>query len=196
MGRCPNDSADATALIAEYGCVTHKNEMGVRSRLARDVYLLWQEETQMIRIQIIDDDRWCAEAIKAMLMDIQTEMFFEIVTTPDPIDGFDIYIIDNEFNNGDHAINMVQIIRVRNPDAMIMACSGTMNRVRFKDLINAGCNAVVEKGSAKDRDTMVNVIERFAVTKRSSITQTSIGSVMADIRGILSTWNARMDSAN
>ena len=150
----------------------------------------------MIRIQIIDDDRWCAEAIKAMLMDIETDMFFDIVTTPDPIDGFDLYIIDNEFTSGDHAVGMAKTIRVRNPDAMIMACSGTMNRVQFKELINAGCNAVVEKGSAKDRATMINVIERFAAMKRSSITQTSIGSVMADIRGILSTWNARMESLN
>ena len=150
----------------------------------------------MIRIQIIDDDKWCAEAIKAMLIDIQADMFFEFVSTPDPIDGFDIYIIDNEFTNGDHAIDMAKSIRVRNPDCMIMACSGTLDRVRFKELINAGCNAVVEKGSAKDRSTMINVIERFAMTKRSTVTQTSIGSVMADIRGILNTWNARMDSVS
>ena len=147
----------------------------------------------MVRIQIIDDDKWCAEAIKAMLMDIQVDMFFEFASTPDPIDGFDIYIIDNEFENGDHAVEMTRKTRDRNPDAMIMACSGTLDRIRFKELINAGCNAVVEKGSAKDRATMIGVIERFAMTRRPVMTQTSIGSVLADIQGILSTWNARMD---
>lgn len=148
----------------------------------------------MVRIQIIDDDMWCAEAIKAMLIDIDIEMVFECISTPHPIDGFDIYIIDNEFKHGDYAVEMAQRTRSRNPDAMIMACSGTLDRIKFKELINAGCNAVVEKGSSKDRTTMINVIERFAMTKRSMITQTSIGSVMADIKGIISTWNARMDS--
>lgn len=146
----------------------------------------------MVRIQIIDDDFWCAEAIKAMLVEIPAEMVFEYSSTPEAVDGCDIYIIDNEFGSGDHAQELVRRVRRGNPDALIMACSGTLDRIRFKDLINAGCNAVVEKGSQQDRDVMLDVIARYTLMHRPQMSRVTFGHVLTDIRGILSNWNTRL----
>jgi DNA-binding NarL/FixJ family response regulator len=148
----------------------------------------------MVRIQIIDDDFWCAEAIKAMVMDIDPTIVFEYSEEPSPVHGCDIYIIDNEFGNKDHAESIVREVRKNNPEAMIMVCSGTMDRVRYKNVINAGCDVAVEKGNAADRETMMVAIGRYVLANRSSTRKVSLVHVMKDICSIISNWNTRLES--
>ncbi len=148
----------------------------------------------MIRIQIIDDDFWCAEAIKAMLMDIDPGIVFEYSEEPSPVDGCDIYIIDNEFGNKDHAESIVGEVRKNNPEAMIMVCSGTMDRIQYKNVINAGCDIAVEKGNTADRETMMVAIGRQVLASRSSSRKISLVHVIKDICSIISNWNTRLES--
>lgn len=148
----------------------------------------------MVRIQIIDDDYWCAEAIKAMIMDIDPTIVFEYSEDPSPVHGCDIYIIDNEFGNQDCAESMVREVRRNNPNSMIMVCSGTMDRIRYKEVINAGCDIAVEKGSAADRETMMVSIGRYVLASRTKNKKVKLIHVMNDIRSIISSWNTRLES--
>lgn len=148
----------------------------------------------MVRIQIIDDDFWCAEAIKALVVDIDPGIVFEYSENPTPVHGCDIYIIDNEFGNRDHAEQLVREVRMSNPDSMIMVCSGTMDRIRYKELINAGCDVAVEKGNARDRETMMVAIGRYVLASQSSRRKLSMVHVIKDIRSIISNWNTRLES--
>lgn len=147
----------------------------------------------MIRIQIIDDDYWCAEAIKAMIFEISDEFAFEYTPEPEPIDGCDIYIIDNEFGEQDHAEQLVRRVRDSNPDAMIMICSGTMDRVRYKELINCGCDVAIEKGSVPDRDVMMVAIGRYVLTCKSKGYGVNLTRVVQDVKQILASWNKRLE---
>ncbi|MEM9082913.1 MAG: hypothetical protein AAGB34_04890 [Planctomycetota bacterium] len=149
----------------------------------------------MIRVQIIDDDYWCAEAIKAMMMDVSAEFDFEYSAMPEQINGCDIYIVDNEFGTGDYAEQLVQQVRSANPEAMIMVCSGTMSRVRYKQLINAGCDVAIEKGSAVDRDVMMVAIARYVLASRSRKRRVGFWRALDDIRTVLNTWNKRFEIA-
>ena len=147
----------------------------------------------MTRIQIIDDDYWCSEAIIAFLRDVSDGAHFETTCRPEAADGRDIYIVDNEFDDGDHGIDLVRSIRERNPDATIIVCTGTEDRVDAKAVMNAGCNAMVPKGSAAGREAMASIVERHIRTRTRSSSSPSFLAILSDIKSIIVAWNLRME---
>ncbi len=145
----------------------------------------------MAWIQIIDDDYWCGEAIIAFLTGEFEGCRFEARTSPDDVDdGRDIYIVDNEFGFDDHGVDLVRRIRSRNPDAFIMLCTATRERIDANAAMNAGCNALIPKGSAAGREEMVEMIRRYRNARASS--SPSFLGVVSEIKSVLSAWNERM----
>lgn len=146
----------------------------------------------MTRIQIIDDDYWCGEAIISYMTAHVDCASFETKRIPVADDGRDIYIVDNEFEDGDHGVSLVRRIRERNPDAMIVLCTGTRDRIDPQEAMNAGCNALIEKGSQAGREQLAEVVQRFIATRTLSANRPSIIAALRDIKSIISAWNRRM----
>ena len=146
----------------------------------------------MCRIQIIDDDHWCGEAIVAHMMNVASSATYDIKSIPVPDDGYDIYIVDNEFEDGDHGVRMVQRIRERNPDATIIMCTATKDRIDPEIAMNAGCNAMIAKASAQGRDEMIEIVERHIRSRARASSGPSFLAALNDIKIILAAWNARM----
>lgn len=147
----------------------------------------------MARIQIIDDDHWCSEAIIATLIDLDDSITFDLKYMPDFDDGRDIYIVDNEFPDGDHGLRLVRRIRDTNPQATIILCSATDQRLSPREMLNAGCNAMIRKGSAKERTRLTEMVRREVAMRSRTASDRRISAVFADIKSILSIWNHRMD---
>ena len=145
----------------------------------------------MTQIQIIDDDHWCGEAIVAYLIEEAKGARFDIKRVPEADDGRDIYIVDNEFDDGDHGVSLVETIRRRNPDATIVLCTATQERIDAITAMNAGCNALIRKGCAKGRETLMEVVRRHMNSRASSGSPSFLAAV-TDIKSILAAWNARM----
>ena len=146
----------------------------------------------MTWIQIIDDDHWAGEAIIALLVDVAGSARFEIRSEPGFDDGRDVYIVDNEFEDGDYGIELVRAIRERNPDATIILCTGTRDRIDLKTAMNAGCNALIEKGHADQRDELTSVIQRHLSTRAMSVNRRGVPTALSDIKSIIAAWNVRM----
>lgn len=146
----------------------------------------------MTWVQIIDDDYWCGEAIIANLMTRFKTVRFEIKEDPEADDGRDIYIVDNEFKDGDHGERLVKTIRQRNPDSTIILCTGTKDRINIRDAMNAGCNALIEKGSMQGRQELADIIGRHVERTTRSSFSPSLISVLADIKSIIAAWNTRL----
>lgn len=146
----------------------------------------------MARIQIIDDDYWCGEAIIAFMTPFVGHSSFETKSIPCADDGRDIYIVDNEFESGDHGISMIRSIRDRNPEAMIIMCTGTRSRIDPAVAMNAGCNAIIEKGSQAGREEMASIVQRYIETRAESATRRSVLAALRDIKAIITAWNRRM----
>lgn len=147
----------------------------------------------MTRIQIIDDDYWCGEAIVATLTSVARPSQCQITTKPEPTDGFDVYIVDNEFEDGDHGVDIVATIRRRNPDATIVICTATKERIDATSAMNAGCNAMVEKGSAAGRAMLSDVVAAHIRRRAQSAQGATVGNVFSDIKSIITAWNARVE---
>ena len=145
----------------------------------------------MTHIQIIDDDHWCGEAIVAFLIEETEGARFDVKRVPEADDGRDIYIVDNEFEDGDHGVSLVESIRRRNPDATIVMCTATHDRIDATTAMNAGCNALVQKGCAAGRQTLMEVVRRH-MNSRASSSSPSFLTAVTDIKAILAAWNTRM----
>ena len=146
----------------------------------------------MYRIQIIDDDYWCGEAIVAYMMNVAANATYDIKSIPTPDDGYDIYIVDNEFEDGDHGIRMVERIRSRNPDATIVLCTATKERVDPEAAMNAGCNAMVAKASAEGRRQMIDIVDQHIRSRARASREQSFLAALNDIKIIIASWNTRM----
>ena len=146
----------------------------------------------MCRIQIIDDDHWCGEAIVAHIINVASGAIFDIKPIPVPDDGYDIYIVDNEFEDGDHGVRMVKRIRERNPDATIILCTATKDRINPETAMNVGCNAMIAKAYVQGREEMIEIAERHIQTRARASSGPSFRAALNDIKIILSAWNARM----
>lgn len=145
----------------------------------------------MAWIQIIDDDHWCGEAIRCFLIDCAGDSRFDIKCVPQADDGRDIYIVDNEFDDGDHGVELVRSIRERNPDSTIILCTATQGRIDPVTAMNAGCNALIQKGCASGRQTMMAIVTRHINTRASC--SPSFLTALGDIKSIIASWNVRME---
>ncbi|MEM1186131.1 MAG: response regulator [Planctomycetota bacterium] len=144
-------------------------------------------------IQIIDDDHWCGEAIIAFLIDEVPNARFDNKAAPEADDGRDVYIVDNEFEDGDHGIDLVRSIRRRNPDATIVLCTATHDRIDARTAMNAGCNALIEKGSTPGREELREIVRRHVETRAAATAESKWRAVLGDVKSIISAWNARMN---
>ncbi len=146
----------------------------------------------MWRIQIIDDDHWCGEAIIAHVMNVAPHARYDIKSVPVPDDGYDVYIVDNEFQYGDHGVRMVRRIRNRNPDATIIMCTSTKDRIDPEEAMNAGCNVMVSKASADGRAQIAHAVDRHIRARARQSNGSPFLSAVNDIKIILAAWNERM----
>lgn len=144
------------------------------------------------RIQIIDDDHWCGEAIIAHVYDTIENAAFEIKRVPEPDDGRDVYVVDNEFEDGDHGIEIVTRIRERNPDATIIMFTGTHDRVDPRVAMNAGCNAMVVKGTPEGREEIRKIFRGISESRGRESSPSFLGALQ-DIKSIIMTWNKRVE---
>lgn len=145
-----------------------------------------------IQVQIIDDDHWCAEAIIAHVYGEVRDASFEIKAVPEPDDGRDVYVVDNEFEDGDHGLKLVRWIRERNPESTIIMCTGTHDRIDPIAAMNTGCNAMIVKGTEEGRDEIRRIFQRIGEQGGRDDSPSFLRAVR-DIQAIITMWNKRVD---
>lgn len=144
---------------------------------------------EVLRIAILDDS-----VAFTKLQELLIKSRFPAATVacfhePQPIDGYDVYLIDNRFGQRDLAIDLCAEIRRRNPDALIVVWSAYVTKELLKRLSMVGINAVAEKGNQADVDAALEVIGGFARRGRNT---RSFGETIRSIRDLLVQWNNRL----
>jgi hypothetical protein len=111
---------------------------------------------------------------------------------PDITGHFDIYVVDNDFDGARRATQIVSAIRDREPKALIVAFSATLDRGTLKELLNAGCNAALEKGRPNDLDSLSRVAQAYAVSPRTRGERVRFTDTVKAIRDLIGEWNVRL----
>lgn len=109
-----------------------------------------------LRALILDDDPWMARVLEARLRSLIPDLQVVHRVEPDCSGQFDVYLVDNSFEAGHAAVDLVHEIRADRPDAVVIVLSGNLRREELVALVSAKCDQVYEKGGPE-------VLEQLAV---------------------------------
>ena len=148
------------------------------------------------RALILDDDPDSVELMTYALRQVLPDVAVQTRATPEPLDGFDLYVLDNDFDGEYRAGQLATEIRARQPNSLIVAFSACLDAPSLKHLINAGCNGAFEKGSREELDRMLRfVVERLLESDQesSSIGRQSFLATVRAIAALIRLWNRRLE---
>ena len=153
--------------------------------------------SRQIEALLLDDDVWSLRLVKGLLQECFPEMKVHTRDQPDPEGDFDIYFVDNDFN-GDRVLpELARELRRKQPDALIIAFSATLDTRTLKELINAGCDGACDKSVYGDLAESMEIVRAFveqtlAGGRRREGQKTSSGAI-GTVRDLLREWNRRLD---
>jgi len=150
----------------------------------------WQRP---FRALVLDDDKWALRLIRFVLEEALPGITIDERETPDIQGEYDVYIVDNDFEGARWASRIVPYIRERQPSALIVAFSGTLDRTTLKSLLNAGCDMALEKGRPDDLEELSRATRSFAKSRREAPQQPrGVIESARVIRDLIHEWNMRL----
>ena len=117
--------------------------------------------SRQIEALVLDDDVWSLRLIKGLLQECFPEMKVHTREQPDPEGDFDIYFVDNDFNGHRVLPELARELRRKQPDALIIAFSATLDARMLKELINAGCDGACDKSVYGDLAESMEIVRAF-----------------------------------
>ena len=145
------------------------------------------------RIAIIDDDPFVmthlAESFRQRLSNV------EVIGVYDPVApvGFDVYVIDRDFDGNKCGQDLMQRVKRIAPDSLVIAYSAFLDRDYLRGLILEHCEGAFDKGSLAELEKMIELIEEFLDEARSSKpTSRSTKNTVRSIFELVREWNIRL----
>lgn len=164
------------------------------------------------KVLLIDDDPDVHKLFKLQFKKRFPNLTLDSILEPEAREGYDVYVIDNDFHGGKLGGNLAQLIRQKSPEAVIIAHSATLDAKTLKSLLNLGCSGACEKGSASDQEELFKLIDQCALekqkkteskskvmesppvpTERPSSGGRGILAALRTAADLLREWNARLD---
>ena len=151
--------------------------------------------SRQIRALILDDDVWALRLMTGMLLQCFPDLEVQPRDDPDPTGDFDIYFIDNYFNNVPVAVDLATKIRADHEESLIVAFSGSLDTSTLRRLVNAGCNGVCDKSDPTDLPRVMEVVGKYIdeITVPTKPQKHGLVGAMGAISSLLHEWNSRLD---
>lgn len=145
-----------------------------------------------IRVLILDDDELALSLLK-MKLDVEfPDMDVDIASDPGEVGTHDIFLIDNDFDGVALGPSLGRQARHRNPDALIVAFSSTLDTQTLKGLLNAGFDGACDKSDPADFERLVDIMRDYSQRIRTK--SKGLGGVMRSMAELLRLWNGRLGS--
>jgi len=125
-----------------------------------------------IRVVIVDDDpitgMYMRARLAVKLKDIG-EVLIDVMTEPLIVPGYDVYIIDNQFNEMSLASILVADARRTAPESLIITMSATLDYRTIALIVNRGCNGVYDKSNPLDNETVIDMLINYTKALQEKI---------------------------
>ena len=146
---------------------------------------------------ILDDDPDACAFLKWYLGKAFPELRIATSLQDVPTEGFDIYLIDNDFNGQPRAVDLVRRIREHDPYAMVSVFSAAIRPIDLKQLIAVGCDLACEKGSCQDLAALQRTIRSYMQSAFASSLAPNRGvrGAIDSIRALLDSWNTKLEAS-
>lgn len=192
LNRAPKN--DPALMTDFYG---HRDVWSNESKAANETYETFSWSLKMFdnKIAIIDDDPFIVAHLKDALTSRLPNCNVVGIIEPVAPAGFDVYIVDKEFDGDSMGEDVVQRIRSISPDSLVLAYSSHLDRDFLRALLREGCEGAFDKGSLEELDSMINIIESYFADGRPDKHRIrGVGNTIMSISGLLREWNRRLDN--
>lgn len=145
------------------------------------------------RIAIIDDDPFVVAHLKQAFAKRLPDV--EVVGIVEPVApaGFDVYVVDKEFDGDSRGRDVVRRIRALAPQSLVLAYSAYLDREFLRALLREGCEGAFDKGSLEELDAMISIIgDYLARGRRKESGASGLGGTVRAISGLVREWNLRL----
>jgi len=147
---------------------------------------------------VLDDDPVLLKLLSMRMRKRFPDLRVECQELPVAVGAFDIYILDNDFHGRPLAADLAEHIRRQQPESLVLALSGTLDRLTLKRLINCGCAGAFDKSAPTEIDALMTTVEHHLDKPDfAALGAGSSGSRVADtaraIAGLIRDWNRRLE---
>ena len=151
-------------------------------------------EAKGLSALVLDDDQYALDFLAAILEDRYPGLSIDTKLVPEPVPGYDLYFLDDDFEGVRLAGELARRIRTQSPESLILAFSASLDARTLRELLLAGCNGVCDKKVTSDLPEMLNTLDRCIETLEADRrgAQAAEG-VLSTVRTLFSTWNQRLD---
>jgi DNA-binding NarL/FixJ family response regulator len=144
------------------------------------------------RIAIIDDDPFVIAHLRHAFA--RRLPGVDVVGIADPVApaGFDVYVVDREFDGDTRGREVVQRIRAIAPRALVLAYSAYLDREFLRALLREGCEGAFDKGSLEELDAMIEAVAAHLESGARGVAPRGLGATVRAISGLVKEWNLRL----
>lgn len=145
------------------------------------------------RIAIIDDDPFVVAHLRQAFGKRLPDVTVEGIAEPVAPAGFDVYVVDREFDGDAHGGEVVRRIRALAPQSLVLAYSAYLDREFLRGLLREGCAGAFDKGSLEELDAMIAIVAEHLATDRSrTAALRGFGETVRAISSLVREWNLRL----
>ena len=148
-----------------------------------------------LRALVLDDDKYALEFLRALLTERYPELEVVGRLEPDPGGAFDLYFLDDDFEGIRLAGKLARKIRVKAPEAIVVAFSASLDANTLRELIAAGCHGVCDKKVPGDIPEMLDSLDRCMdeLSAVRSAERSGGKHLFGTFRELFAEWNRRLD---
>jgi DNA-binding NarL/FixJ family response regulator len=151
-----------------------------------------------VKALLLDDDPHALAFLRAVLAERSPRLEIDTRTQPDPDGEYDVYLLDDDFEGVRLAGHLARRVRARQPGALILAFSATLDAATLRELLAAGCNGVCDKRVPADLPEMLAALDRclaeIAARRPEAPSDLDGRYLLKTFRALLRAWNARLDA--
>jgi CheY-like chemotaxis protein len=156
------------------------------------------DEMHCARILVLDDSLVHCKAMAAKLQTLIVACHVDTTCEPLAPPGYDVYIVDNEFDGKECAQELVRSIKMHSPSALIILCSSSMDYAKLSRAMNKGADAIIDKTRYEDFLDTLEIITEYLNALRSCGKRlgpiSQMNATVRSIREVISQWSAHMES--
>lgn len=147
------------------------------------------------KLIILDDDPHYAGMLALKLRMQFPELMVSSYNKANLPDGYDIYVLDNDFFGEKCGAQLAEQVRKIAPNSLVIVLSGTLEFSLLKRLVNCHAAGVFDKSNDDDLAHMIGLIEQFLLRSNAlhpSAKVASMPSTLSSISDLIKEWNKRL----
>ena len=161
-----NETSDGFWMKREYDSSnkvkSYKDSSGISTTSQEDL-------VRRVRVVVIDDDPITLMYMRAFLSNRFKDVTIETQQEPLIVPGYDVYMIDNQFDDTSMAIDLVSEIKKTSPKSLIVSMSSTLDYNTLLEMVNRGCTGVYDKTNPRDNEMVLDLMRHYMDMVQSEI---------------------------